>query len=232
MSQFVEAPLAHRIRGPAMFLSLICLTASCSASAVPSAPPGSGASTGPPVGTILPSAPPGRGTASFTETFRVTFSQAPACGQTLVHSEKTSLTTMVVTFAADGAATATVEEQIDEVEVFATKQDVVCGNGATFTRTTSSHVSGARDTTARWSVSDDGLLEFESVWDPVGGGTRTENGRVTTTEVFFPYDNLSFTAQVDPNQTVISGSRTEDNSRDDTTDVTTDVIVYAWTINR
>lgn len=225
MSQFVEAPLAHRLGRPALLLSLTCLIASCSASAVPSAPLSSGASTGPPVGTILPSAPPGGGTASFTDTSRVTLSDASECGGTF---EETSLTTMVVTFAADGAATATVEEQIDEVEVWAEGQ---CGYGA-HTTTTSSHVSGTRDTRASWSVSDDGLLEFSSVWDYVGGGTRTENGRVTTTEVFFPYDNLSFTAQVDPNQTVISGSRTEDLSRDDTTDVKTEFIVYAWTINR
>ena len=77
------------------------------------------------------------------------------------------------------------------------------------------------------------MLTFESAWEPVGGtivrttacspipcdGSETE---VITTE----WDNLPLEVTVDPKAAVITGSRIDDQSTADGTDV----FAYTWTL--
>jgi hypothetical protein len=87
-----------------------------------------------------------------------------------------------------------------------------------------------------WSIDDEGSIEFYAGWDFVDGGSRLTvrscepipcDSSVEEEEIS-EFDVLSFSGTSDPDAQVITGSKTEDNS----TAEGSDVIIYTWTIER
>ncbi len=175
----------------------------------------------------------GGGLATFSRTQTSSHAAVAQCGVSSSYEETATLT-MVVTFAADGTGTATLNAERNSTEV---SQDVLCGDGSVHTKTVSERISGTKPTDVTWNITDDGVIDFYAGWDFVTGGTTVTTTSctapascdgTTTEEYVLEYDALYFTAAGDPSRSVITGTMTEDDSGDGYTDV----IIYTWTLER
>ena len=178
----------------------------------------------------------GGGTATMKWTKSFHFYGTNACPGDSTTTDETFELNISVSFGSDGTGTATLDQTRESKTV-----DVSAGCGGTggnslTTTTVSEHVSGTSDTDVNWSIDDEGSIEFYAGWDFVDGGSRLTvrscepipcDSSVEEEEIS-EFDVLSFSGTSDPDAQVITGSKTEDNS----TAEGSDVIIYTWTIER